>query len=245
MKQLIFASVIALILCGCTTTSKGPGFLVTIDSSQHTGDSGPASCIIVPSEKGIAVNDPAFMEYSGYVESALRTKGISRIYDFDQADMAVFLSYGIGNPQTVSHDCLIPVWGDVIRSYSTPSLDNRYDTVAFSGSTSNVYESRIVGYRKGTKNQVEYSRRVSLTAFDLKEFRNSKKEILLWDTTITSAGSSGDLRRVFPAMIAAAVQHIGTDTGESVKVILKEDDQRIAAIKGAPLPESSPDFMYE
>jgi len=245
MKQLIFASVIALILCGCATTSNSPAFLVKIDSSQPSHNSEYVSSIIVPSEEGLAVNDPAFIEYSEYVESALRTKGISRIYNFDQADMVVFLSYGIGNPQTVSHDYVVPVWGDVIHSYSTPSLDSRYDTAAFSGSTSNVYETRIVGYRRGSKNQVEYSRRITLTAFDLKEFRNSKKEIMLWDTTITSAGSSGDLRRVFPAMIAAAVKHIGTDTSGSVIVRLQEDDHRIVAIKGTPPPESSPDFMYE
>ena len=71
-----------------------------------------------------------------------------------------------------------------------------------------------------------------LDAVDLDEYRETEKEIQLWKTTVTSSGSSGDLRQVFPILVAAAKPHIGSNTGKKVKVILSEGDKRVTEIKG-------------
>ncbi len=79
---------------------------------------------------------------------------------------------------------------------------------------------------------VTYTRYVFLDAYDLDLFRESKKEKQLWKTEIISTGSSGDLRRVFPVLIAASSPYISENTGQKVKVVLKEDSKEVLEIKG-------------
>jgi hypothetical protein len=73
---------------------------------------------------------------------------------------------------------------------------------------------------------------VVLDAIDLSEYRKSKKEVQLWKTTVTSTGSSGDLRRVFPVMVTASKPHIATNSGQQIKVKIRENDPNILEIKG-------------
>ena len=47
-----------------------------------------------------------------------------------------------------------------------------------------------------------------LDAIDLNEYRETEKEVQLWKTTVTSTGTSGDLRQVFPILVAASQEHI-------------------------------------
>ena len=71
-----------------------------------------------------------------------------------------------------------------------------------------------------------------LDAIDFDEYKANKKEVQLWKTTVTSTGSSGDLRRVFPILVAASQQYIGKNTGQKVEVNLSEGDARVIEIKG-------------
>lgn len=71
-----------------------------------------------------------------------------------------------------------------------------------------------------------------LAAYDLEVYRREDKEIQVWKTTVTSSGSSGDLRRVFPILVAASRPYIGVNTGQQVKVILDENDRAVVDVKG-------------
>ena len=71
-----------------------------------------------------------------------------------------------------------------------------------------------------------------LDAVDLEEYRQSEKVIEVWRTTVTSKGSSGDLRRVFPVLVGAAKSYIGTNTGKQIDITLTEQDERVLEIKG-------------
>lgn len=244
MKTFILIALLSTILSSCATN---PYFHVNVNSLQRTDTAGYVSYIILPSETDVGLNDLEFIEYSEYVENALLRKGLSRTYKFDSADIAVFLSYGIGDPERISHSYSLPLWGKtgVAYSYTSGSANVVGNSASFTSTTTNIPQYGVVGSTTHSKTRIEYTRRASLTAFDLREFRETEKEIMLWDTRITSTGSSGDLRRVFPIMIAAASTHIGTDTGKMVLVKLKEDDASLAAIKGPSEPSSPADFMDE
>jgi hypothetical protein len=71
-----------------------------------------------------------------------------------------------------------------------------------------------------------------LDAVDLDEYKRTQKALPIWKTTVTSTGSSGDLRLVFPVLVAASVPYIGTNTGKKVDVTIKEDDKLVVQIKG-------------
>ena len=63
-------------------------------------------------------------------------------------------------------------------------------------------------------------------------YSQSQEILPLWKTNITSTGSSGDLRLVFPVLVGAAADHLGTNTGHQVVVELGEDDIRVRRVKG-------------
>jgi len=73
-----------------------------------------------------------------------------------------------------------------------------------------------------------------LDAVDLEEYRRSEKVVQIWKTTVTSRGTSGDLRRVLPVLVAAAKPYIGINTGKQVGVTLREEEKAVLEIKGSP-----------
>jgi hypothetical protein len=71
----------------------------------------------------------------------------------------------------------------------------------------------------------------------LKRYRETNKLNEVWKTDIVSTGSSGDLRRVFPVLIAGAAKYIGENTGQQVNVELYEDSKEVLEIKGIQLEQ--------
>jgi hypothetical protein len=148
--------------------------------------------------------------------------------------LALFLSYGIGDPEHVNYSYSLPTWGQtgVAASYTTGTVNVIGNSATFTGTTTNVPQFGVTGSTTHSGTRTTFTRRASLRAYDLKEYRLNDKESIIWDTRIVSTGSSGDLRRVFPILIAAAADHIGTNTGRMVLIKLKEEDQRVKKIKG-------------
>jgi hypothetical protein len=70
-----------------------------------------------------------------------------------------------------------------------------------------------------------------LDALDLDAYHKTEEEVQLWKTSITSTGSSGDLRRVFPILVAASMSYISKNTGQIIAVSIKENDKKIVEIK--------------
>ncbi len=90
----------------------------------------------------------------------------------------------------------------------------------------------VVGSQPYTSRVTTYYRYLILEAIDLDAYRQSQSIEQVWKTTIISSGRSGNLRRVFPVLVGAASDHIGTNTGKQVLIKISEDDPRVHRIKG-------------
>jgi hypothetical protein len=80
----------------------GPMYSIKVDSI--TADQLPTkrNYILLPSNEGVNVNDLEFQEFSRYIKRALAHHGFREATDFDSADIAIFLGYGIGDPNPSS-----------------------------------------------------------------------------------------------------------------------------------------------
>ena len=163
---------------------------------------------MLPGDKNVSGEDLQFKEYVSYVNYALTKQGFVPAESFEEANMGIFLNYGISGPQESQHTYLSPVLGKVEGG-----------------------GLGITGFSPRSGTHTTYSRYMILEAVDLVEYRTTGKTAQLWKTTVTSTGSSGDLRRVFPALIAASSQYIATSTGQRINVALDETDDQIAEIK--------------
>lgn len=70
----------------------------------------------------------------------------------------------------------------------------------------------MVGSQSVVGSNVQYFRYLILEASNLNSYKISKEIVPIWKTTITSRGSSDDLRLVFPYLVTAAELYIGENT---------------------------------
>lgn len=226
-----------LFLSGCATTQKtkaNPTFGVDVDAiSSHNAES-KKKYILLPGIKDIKDTDLQFLEYSSYIDKALASRGFVKTKSFEDANVAIFLIYGIGHPQEKSFSYSLPMWGQTgVSSSNTYGTINKFGTTGtYSGSTIYNPTYGITGFIPVSGSFVTYFRFLILDAVDLDEYKKSEKTIQLWQTTVTSTGSSGDLRKVFPVLVAASKPYLGLNTGKKIRIELTEDDQRVLEIKG-------------
>ena len=230
LQNLVVASIysISLLLTGCTTFQ--PSFNVNVDSISSE-DSNKKSYVLLSGNESVRSNDLQFKEYASYINRALIKQGFIPAITPQNASLAIFLSYGIGAPQTHQYTYSVPVWGQtgVSSSYTTGTI-NSYGT--YSGMTTYTPSYGVVGSTIETDSYVTYFRYFIMEAIDFDEFRKSEKQVQLWKTTVTSTGSSGDLRRVFPILVAASQQYIARNTEKEIEVSLHESDENVMEIKG-------------
>jgi hypothetical protein len=233
MKKLCSASILALILlmAGCASV---PQYHVNVDSIQAPSTDDNKSFVLLSGNKDTPTSDLQFREYAAYINRALISRGFAPAESIETANLAIFVVYGIGDPQQHQYSYSIPVWGQTgvssSTTYGTLSTYGNYGT--YSGTTTYNPTYGIKGYSSHVGSRTTYFRFVVLDAIDLSEYRKSKKEVQLWKTTVTSTGSSGDLRRVFPVMVTASKPHIATNSGQQIKVKIRENDPNILEIKG-------------
>ena len=139
-----------------------------------------------------------------------------------------------GDPQEHQYSYSIPTWGQtgVSSSYTTGTISSYGGYGSYSGTTTYTPAYGITGSTTHIGSYTTYFRFIVLDAVDLDEYKKSKKEVQLWKTYVTSSGSSSDLRRVFPILVAASQQYFGKNTGQKVEVNLDEEDERVTEIKG-------------
>jgi len=229
MNKLTIGSIVAalFLLVGCASTP--PKYTVSVNSIASSDSTRYKTYHLQPNP-GIDDDwdDLQFQEYAMYVMVTLGAIGYS-IVEPEEADLTIFLTYGISGPQASKHSYSLPITGKtgVASSVTTGTVNNG----VYRGTTTNVPTYGVVGYQQVSQTLIRHARFVSLGAYDYQHFLKTKENKQVWRTDITSTGSSGDLRRVFPVLIASAGNYMGRDTGEAVVVSISEEDKRVKLIK--------------
>jgi hypothetical protein len=232
LMKKIFICLVLVFCCGC-----GARFSVNVDSISSGEPLSHAKCTILPTDPNVVSNHLQHEEYSKYIKRALEKKGCELTDQVSEAEVVVFLQYGITEPRESLYSYSTPVWGQtgVSSSYSTGRIHSFGSGMAsYSGTTTYTPTYGITGYQTHIGTRITYTRFMVLDAYDLEEYRKTREEVQLWKTTAISTGSSGDLRRVFPIMVAACTEHIGENTGKQVEIVLYENDKRVQEIKALP-----------
>lgn len=246
LMRFILATMLILFLSGCASSK--PKCFVNIDSIGH--NSGKIKYVLLSGLKNIDNNDLQFKEYERYIDKALKKKGFIK-GNFENAEIAIFLSYGISDPQKNIETYSVPVWGKTgVSSSTTYGNSHTCGTLNTYGNMGNyqgnTYSRKttyhtptygVVGYRNETMRYTTFTRYFQLNAIDLKDYKLNKKQTHLWITTVRSTGANGNLREIFPILVAASNDFIATNTGKRVQIILTQDDSRVLEIKGVKKPK--------
>ncbi len=227
-KRIAFIYILAALFLGCAMAK------VNISSISAPNANLKKRYVLLPGLKGVKPTDLQFREFANYVERALASKGYVKADNFNDAEIAIFLVYGIGDPREHVSTYYLPVWGQTgVSSSTTTGTINTYGYYGtYSGTTHYTPTYGITGYVPYTSSHTTYFRFMVLDAIDLDEYKRSRKFVEVWRTVVTSRGSSNDLRRVFPIMVAASLPYIGTNTGKQVKVTIMENSKAVTEVKG-------------
>lgn len=235
IKYIIFFCLIPCI--GCTP------YYVNVNSISSGVSYSGAKCILLPMDPNItSSNNLQFQEYASYIKTALRINEYELTENINEAKIIVFLSYGISKPHERIYSYSTPVWGQtgISSAYTTGSIHSYGGgSASFSGTTTYTPQYGITGYQSHIGTSITYNRFIFLGAYDLEEYIRTKKEVQVWETTAVSTGDSGDLRQVFPVMVAALSKYIGKNTGKQIEVSLFENDVRVKEIKGISVKQES------
>lgn len=231
---LFIVSMLTLTSCATNKTK----YLVNIDTLSSGAANAKSAYLMIPGSEAAAQDDLQFNEYATYVDRALMNHGFTPAKSPKETMVLIFLNYGIGDPQQHRYTYSTPIIGQtgVSSSYSTGTLSTYGNYSSYSGTTTNTPTYGVTGSVRHTGTRTTYDRFITLSAFDVDEYRSSKNASKLWETSITSTGASGDLRLVFPVMVAASQEYIGINTGRKIEVDIYATDERITEIKGLSTP---------
>jgi len=234
---LIGAIGVLLTLFGCATNQTKPQFNILVDSLASIGAESKKNYVLLPGNEGVTLDDLQFQEFATYLIRVLSSKGYVLVDSVENAELAIILSYGIGDPQSNTYSYNIPIFGKTgISSSSTYGTASVYgNTASYSGTTTYTPTYGIKGFVPKTGSYTTYFRYALIAAYDLPAYLESQKEIQIWKTTVGSTGSSGDLRRVFPILISASIPYLGANSGSQVPVTLYETDDIVKTVKGIPV----------
>ena len=236
----------ALLTVGChgRLGSGTPDYLVQVDALRAPDATKYTTYYLFPGMKGVEPGSLQFLEYSAYVHRVLQSRGFKLADSPASAQVAIFLSYGIGEPQVTYHSVSYPIYGMVSGGQtSTVNVSTSGYGAASTTTTGTIStgpEYGVVGTGTRTETSVAYHRYLQLSAVDVKSYLARQEIREVWRTTVRSTGSSGDLRRVMPVLVAAARNAVATSTGRATEFWLREDDERVEFVRKAPLIEPPP-----
>lgn len=233
MRNAVSSFMLSVLLAGCATFGQRP---FNVDVSGLTSQSAHQyrTYIILPGNKGVTPDDLQFQEYAMDLSRALQADGFVPAKTGDHADVVIALSYGIGDPQAHQYSFALPIFGQtgVASSYSSGVINGYGNSASYSGTTTYMPKYGITGYMPIRREYTTYFRYVLISAYQLKPLLESKDLVELWQTAIGSTGSTGDMREVYPILIAAAFPYFATDTGKQIHVRLYESDDAVKLVEG-------------
>lgn len=226
-RSVFLLLIFSLLLTGCATAPQPMRIRSDVDALAVNDAQSMRRFVILPGDNGLKEQDLQFIEFKAYVEKVLAKRGFTKADSLQNGDVAVFLSYGVGEPQAyqVSYD--VPVWNNM-------GFYPYYRRYGFYPSMSPYYTQRIETY-------MLYKRYLSLEAYDMEAYLQRKTPKQLWKITVQSRGTSNDLRLTMPYMLTAMQPYIGTNTGHMVIVDVDEFNPLLKSLLGSnPSSSASP-----
>lgn len=227
MNRILFSIhiIMLLLLSGCANTLS---YNVNVDSICTNGFSNEEykKYFILPDDKNIKSDNLYFQEVVAEIGKAFAENKMILVDDIYKSDYVVFINYGIGDEKEHSVDYDIPQFG--VTGYSSSNTYGTYNSMTgqFSGSTYHNPIYGVTGYSQRTEHWTTYNRWVILKAFSV-DHKSKKLGKQVWETQITSRGTSSDFRNVLPILIEVLKKDIATNTKGKIQysVEIKENEK--------------------
>lgn len=195
MKRVFLAVVAALMVCACGTQVQ------TNVTAFHTLQSQPRGQTFVMIPLKSQEGSLEYQTYAGMVASRLAQKGLVPVQQATGADYAVFMSYAIDEGKTTVSAA--PIFGQTGGGTTTTTTGYVGRTPVY-GSSYTAPTYGITGY--APVEDTVYGRAVKIIILDAKRTVAEGKNVVVYEVTAASAGSSGNLNVVMPPILDAVFE---------------------------------------
>ena len=197
--RVVFFVLLIIGLIGCATVTQ-PKYHIQVDSIASIEAASKKTYILLPGNQGVTWDDLQFQEYAMYLMRLLHAQGYVLAKSPEQANLAIILSYGIGDPQTRQYTYTLPTWGQTgVSSSSTFGTATTFgNTTSLNATTTYTPTYGVTGYNSYTGTETTYFRYAFISGYDFDKYKKENKQVQLWQTTITSSGSSGGFKASLP-----------------------------------------------
>jgi hypothetical protein len=233
ISKCFIAAIIALLVGVALSGCASHRYRIAVNGFSDPKYAGGHSYWLLSGKDGVTVDDLEFREYAAYLRRGLAQAGYSESATLDQADLAIFVSYGIGDAKEQAYSYSMPVYGQTgggTYNFSGTTYSD-YGTATTYGTATQTPQYGVVGSEQFSGTTLTYLRYLFVDVFDMKALRNGKQKLPVWRTDVMSRGRNDDLRSVFPVLVAAATPHFGKNTKKQVIVDLSEGDRQVQQIK--------------
>lgn len=190
--------------------------------------------ILLP-EKSSDSDDLQFEEFKTYINRSLISKGFSQAKTATDADIAIMVQYSVGDAFQKSFTMYEPIEGVTgVSSSTTKARIDRWGNI--DATTKNTPSYGVIGESAKTFTTTRYLSQLKLTALDAKTLARDRKRKTLWAVSSQIDNRESDMRRLFPALLAAAQPHIGKSTGQVIKQRIYHHSLPIQRVKGIITP---------
>ncbi|MDD9934084.1 MAG: hypothetical protein OXT09_10795 [Myxococcales bacterium] len=234
--------------------SSVPEYLVHVNALRDHTAPQQGSYVVLPGVDGVEPLDLQFREYAEQVHRVMASKGYTRASAARDGQLAIFVGYGLGQPrvsyESVSHPGFgltpaepapLPASDGGVADAPAPNADGLARVApppteapppAQATTTTDRTTVRKTGYNSWTvESDRQYERFLQLSAVDVKRYLTTGEVHEVWRVTVTSTGTTGDLRMVMPVLVAAARNAIATDSGQARSIWIKDNDPRVEYVR--------------
>jgi len=226
---------LALLISVCLTGACARKVRVEISSlaeheeTRQAGQLAGRRCLVLPARPDVSADDLQFREFSAQVSTSLALKDCAPAQGLEDADLAVFLHYGIGDPIIVEQHGYLTYrsWRRRGRGMADFPVTTTYVFHACSLSLEARLVDKATAPPAGTKKRGASSGQPAEAG--------AKPGRQVWKVDATHIGPQNDLRVLFPWLLAAAKEYYGVDSGQTVLVKVGVEDL-IASPPGPDAP---------
>ena len=193
----------------------------------------PTTYVMLAADPNADPRSLHFREFAATVERALAERGFRATDDPEEAELAMLLDFGVGEHHLESITPVRPAFS-YYGGYGPRGCFRGYR--GYCGPRpvlgAGLYDPFYVDTYTRTFTTV--NRFVRLEARRIEPGKAPRDGLPIWETRADSRGRDTDLRAIFPALVVAATEYIGTDTGQAVHERIRGDDERVVRLRARP-----------
>jgi Domain of unknown function (DUF4136) len=160
-----------------------------------------------------------FAAYAKFVEDGLRREGFQVVSVGEPAELITFFGYGIDQGRDELYSYAIPQFGQTgVRSSQTFGTVQSYGSgAAYSGTTTYTPSYGVTGWTPQVRTRRLYTRAIVLHIYDISQ---GDEPVKLYESTVTSRGSSGTMGEVIDEIVASLFQDFQATGVRTTSVVM-------------------------